>query len=337
MDNLISIIVPAFNIENHVIKCLDSLINQTYKNIEIIVVDDGSTDHTADILDEYVFGKSKVKVFHKNNEGVTHARLYGVSKSSGAYIGFVDGDDYVEEMMFENLMRNMKEYDADISHCGYQLNYPDGRTEYVYGTKKTIVQDNLTGMKDLLEGKFMEPGLWNKLFRRELLREIFNKPFVDQDIRINEDLLMNYYLFQQAHKSIYEDFCPYHYVLRKNSASKVKINEHRLKDPMRVLEILLEETNDNRELIVIVYQRIIRQLVNIVTMDKKENPKLIEPYRYTIRVELRKNILKILFKSCCGSRLKIMAFWACICPSSYRFVHKRYEKIKGLDKKFSAE
>ena len=337
MDNLISIIVPAFNIENHVIKCLESLINQTYKDIEIIVVDDGSTDRTAEVLDEYAFGKSKVKIFHKNNEGVTHARLYGVSKSSGAYIGFVDGDDYVEETMFENLMHNMKEQDADISHCGYQLNYPDGKIEYLYNTNRIVTQDNFMGMKDLLEGRFVEPGLCNKLFRKEFFDSIFDRSFIKQNIRINEDLLMNFYLFNQSKKSVYEGVCPYHYVMRKNSASKSKINEHRLKDPMKVLKILLVEVKDNKELMEIVQRRIVRQLVNITTMDEEENPELIEPYRHTMRVELRKNIFKILFKSRCGSRLKIMALWASICPGSYRFVHKKYEHAKGLDKKFSVD
>ena len=100
MKNLISIIIPAYNIENYIAKCLDSLLNQTYRNLEIIVVDDGSSDNTGKVIDDYLSKYDNIKVIHKKNAGVSAARNSGIEVASGDYIGFVDGDDTVDEEMF---------------------------------------------------------------------------------------------------------------------------------------------------------------------------------------------------------------------------------------------
>ena len=131
MNHLISIIVPAYNIEKYIGRCLDSILNQTYKNIEVIVVNDGSSDSTGSIIDDYSRKDDRVKPFHKENGGVSSARILGVNHAIGDYIGFVDGDDYVEPEMFEHLLNNALKYNADISHCGYQMVFPNGRIERI--------------------------------------------------------------------------------------------------------------------------------------------------------------------------------------------------------------
>ena len=156
MDCKISVIVPTYNIENEITRCVESILRQTYQNLEIILVNDGSTDGTLNVLQELSQRDPRIRVINKSNEGVTRARLDGVKAATGDWIGFVDGDDYVEPMMFETLLENVYQYDADISHCGYQMVFPS-RVDYYYNTGRVVQQDHITGLKDLLIGAFIEP------------------------------------------------------------------------------------------------------------------------------------------------------------------------------------
>lgn len=236
---MISVIVPAYNLKDYISRTLDSILAQTYKQLEVIVVDDGSTDGTAAVLDEYAAVHPQIRVIHQSNSGVTSARLHGVSMASGEWIGFVDGDDEIESDMYERLMENALQYRADISHCGYQMVFPDGRIHYFHNSGRIVQQDNTCGMKDLLDGSVVEPGLWNKLFRKNLFDCLISSDLMEKSIKINEDLLMNFYLFKQAQRSIFEDVCPYHYIVRYSSASRQKLNQHKIYDPIRVRELIL--------------------------------------------------------------------------------------------------
>ena len=237
-NDLISVVVPAYNNGPWLPRCLESLLAQTYENLEIIVVNDGSKDDTREVLDGYAARYSRIKAIHKENGGVTSARLRGVAEAKGRWIGFVDGDDETEPDMYERLLCNAHTREADISHCGHQILFPDGRIAYVHNSGAVRIQDRMTGLRDLLDGSQIESGLWNKLYRRELFEGLAEK--MDFSIRNNEDLLMNYHLFSQAKKAVYEDFCPYHYILRVGSASYRVLNEHSLFDPIRVRKSILE-------------------------------------------------------------------------------------------------
>ena len=133
----ISIIVPIFNIEKYLSRCLDSILEQTYKNLEVILVDDGSVDNSGMIADKYARKDQRIKVIHQVNQGVSAARNTGIDLATGDYIGFVDGDDYIEPDMYEILMRIIEEQQVDIAHCGYQMVYPS-KTEFYYNTKEKI-------------------------------------------------------------------------------------------------------------------------------------------------------------------------------------------------------
>ena len=331
MNNKISVIVPAYNIASDLPRCLDSLIAQTYRNLEIIVVNDGSKDNTADVINTYAARDSRIKAIHKENGGVTSARLRGVAEATGEYIGFVDGDDDIAPDMYAMLMENATAYGADIAHCGYQMVFPSGKVDYYYNTGRIVEQDNTKGMWDLIEGGFIEPGLVCKLYRRELFAGL--SEWMDTTIRINEDLLMNFYLFRQAKKSVFEDICPYRYILRTGSAATSKLNEHKLRDPMKVTRILLKEAPE--AVAPVVYCKWVRMLIGGATILRGEQEDLIAPYRKETRKELRRNLGEILKN--CGWKLKIMALWAAVWPWSYGFVHEMYMKVTGLDKKYSLE
>lgn len=241
----ISVIVPCYNVAEFIPRCLNSILSQTYNNIEIIAVNDGSTDYTAQTLNEYAKKHSNIKVIHKENGGVTSARLRGVREASGEWIGFVDSDDEIEPEMYERLLRNAEKYNAQISHCGYQMIFADGRVHYFHNTGKVVALDNQAGVKALLDGSMIEPGLCNKLFHKTLLHSLFQKHSVPTDIKINEDLLMNYYLFSEAEISVFDDFCPYHYIVRDTSASRTTINRNKIYDPIKVKTIIRSHSNED--------------------------------------------------------------------------------------------
>lgn len=332
-DLKISIIIPVFNIEAYISNCLDSVIAQTYQNLEIIIVDDGSKDTTAAIADGYAVRDSRIKVIHQKNSGVTSARLNGVAAATGEYVGFVDGDDYIEPDMFQKLVENAVKFDADISHCGYRMVFHN-RVDMYYETGKLVQQDQTTGVKDLLTGAFVEPGLVNKLFRRELFDALLHDDIIDMSIKNHEDLLMNYYLFREAKSSVFEDVCPYHYLVRGDSAANRQLNSHQLLDPIRVVKILMQETDGQSKLQGIVFQRLIRLEISLATKELKLNPELIRPNRKQARRELRQMLPGILKSDCVGLKLKIMALGVVVCPVAYQWIHKVYARITGSDKKY---
>lgn len=251
----ISVVVPAFNIEEYLPTCIESILAQTYPNIEIILVDDGSIDQTGRIIDNYRYNyPEKIICMHLKNGGVLEARLKGISVASGDWIGFVDGDDEIEKDMYARLINNANIYQADISHCGYQTIVNNGeRIHFFYNTGKLVEQDRISGLKDLLEGSFVEPGLCNKLFKKELFNNLQQEKILNDLIRINEDLLMNYLLFKRADKAIYEDFCPYHYMSRGSSVTRSEFKEYKVFDPLKVKKYILDDAES--ELKNVAYQK----------------------------------------------------------------------------------
>lgn len=237
-DALISVVIPAYNCAQWLPRCLDSILNQTYPNLEIIVVNDGSTDETSQIMDAYAQRDCRIRCVHKENGGVTSARLCGVQEARGVWIGFADGDDELEPEMIEHLALNASAYCAQISHCGYQENYSDGSTVLHHGTGILKTQDTHTALRDLLEERIVEPSLCTKLFHSSLFEGIQNK--MDSKIRNNEDMLMNYFLFTKAKCAVFEDVCPYHYLIRQGSASRRKPDQSIIYDPIRVRQIILD-------------------------------------------------------------------------------------------------
>ena len=327
MDNKISIIVPAYNIETYLARTLDSILDQTYRNLEVIVVNDGSKDGTGAVLDRYAARDPRIRAIHKENGGVTSARLRGLAEATGEWIGFVDGDDLAEPDMYERLLENSLKYDADISHCGYRMVFPS-RVDYYHNTGKLLEQDHDAGLRDLICGSFVEPALWNKLYRRSLFAGITEK--MDFSIKINEDVLMNYWLFKASRKSVYEDFCPYHYVLRPGSAATSKLNEHKLRDPMKVTRAIFDDADEMLRPTALA--RLARQLIGGASMDANEQPQLVKPYRRECRRELRQRLFSILRCSAVGGKLKLMALITALCPWGYGLVHQLYARARGLDK-----
>lgn len=331
MNEKISVIIPAYNIEKDLPRCLESVLAQAYPNLEVLLVNDGSSDGTGAVIDAFADKDRRIKAIHKENGGVTSARLRGVAEAKGDWIAFVDGDDYIEPEMLGHLLENARAYGADISHCGYQMVFPE-QVDWYYNTGKQTQQPGKQGLYDLLEGRFVEPALWNKLYRRELFDGL--ERWMNKSIRVNEDLLMNAFLFRKAEMAVHEDICPYHYILRRGSAMVSQFNEHKLKDPLRVVDILLRDETDSRAR-EILENRLAYQLIGGATMNPDAQKELILPWRKSCRQRLRNMVpLKGAYFS---KRIKILALWAAVWPWSYYMVHKVYARIRGTDRKYEVK
>ena len=149
-DYLISIIIPVYNVEKYLRKCLDSIINQTYKKLEIILIDDGSTDNSGKICEEYAKKDDRIIVIHKENAGVSSARNRGIELANGKYIGFIDSDDWIEENMYETLYQNLLQFDVDISMCNYSIIRNHKKTFHKHDLEDGILIDNKKEFFELL-------------------------------------------------------------------------------------------------------------------------------------------------------------------------------------------
>lgn len=328
----ISVIVPCYNIEKYVKKTVQSILAQTYQNIEILLVDDGSTDETPDIIDNLAREYAGVNSYHKENGGVSSARLLGIDNASGEWITFVDGDDLLKPNMYAELMNTAIMYDADISHCGYEMVFSDHIDQY-YGTGRIVKQNSFEGLRDLLSGQFIEPSLVNKLYKRDLVRAAYTDCAKNQNIQYLEDLLWNYYFFKRASSSIYVDKCFYQYVLRKGSASMAKADPHKVLDPIRVFKIIINDTCGQKDLQRIVKVREIIKLIDLSTMETTDAPAWKERCVKRATFILKKDRYSIYFGEY-NLRIKVMVFLASISPGLYSVVRKTYSKFRGTDHRY---
>lgn len=208
---IISIIVPVYNIENYISKCLDSLLIQTIKEIEIIVVDDGSTDSSGEICNEYSLKDNRVVVIHKKNGGLSSARNTGLEIAKGEYVGFVDGDDWIAEDMFEFLHNISITHDADISICGHFI--VDGElVDPIRNDGDIKVLNHAEALSAILLDDEINSFAWDKLYKREL--------FIDLSYPVGrrfEDIAFTYLIFNRAKKVVQANVSKYFYVRRNGS------------------------------------------------------------------------------------------------------------------------
>lgn len=210
---LLSVVVPVYNVEKYLRKCIDSIINQSIKPIEIILVDDGSTDNSGSICDEYSNIESII-VLHKANGGLSDARNAGVKLARTQYIGFVDSDDYIEKDMYELLYSNMVKFDADISFCGTYDVYAT-ETRLAYSTTEGLFQtDSKEAVKLVLEGKKASVSAVNKLYKKSLL---IKHPFLVGKTSEDAHFIIPY--LTEIQKAVFDMSPKYYYVHREGTTT----------------------------------------------------------------------------------------------------------------------
>ncbi len=221
MDKLISIIVPIYNMGPYLERCLDSIVNQTYKNLEIILVDDGSTDGSGAICDRYAEKDGRIIVIHKKNEGPSDARNKGINLAKGDFIAFVDGDDYIAPDMYEALYKYMKG-DVGISCCG-TCNIGLRDKKVANKTKGAVAYRTEEALEELLKGELLCFSACDKLFRRNIIGNIrFPKG------RLCEDLPFTYQVIKRSNKVVNIGEVKYFYCYREDSRSKAAFSKRRM-------------------------------------------------------------------------------------------------------------
>ena len=210
-NDLISIIIPLYKVEKYLEKFIESVLKQTYTNLQIILVDDGSPDNCGKICDEYAKKDSRIEVIHKANGGLSDARNVGISKAKGRYIGFVDSDDYIKEDMYEILLNLIKKYDADVSICNL-YDVIDGN-ECIRNKENGIREySRIDILKEILLDKNIQSYAWNKLYKKELFDEIkypIGKKY--------EDIGTTFYLLEKCNKVVVTGKSEYYYINRQDS------------------------------------------------------------------------------------------------------------------------
>lgn len=215
MEEKISIIVPVYKVEKYLNKCVDSLICQTYQNLEIILVDDGSPDNCPKICDEYAKKDSRVKVVHKENGGLSDARNAGMKEITGEYVSFIDSDDYVSIDFFESLFNVMNKTQSDIVECSVLKVYEgreNDRSETNSNTEEVKVFNTEDALKNLILDVLFRQHVWNKLYKASVVKDIlFEKG------KLNEDEFWTYQVFGNAKKVARYEKSMYFYLQRQGS------------------------------------------------------------------------------------------------------------------------
>lgn len=206
----ISVIVPIYNAEHTLPRCVDSIVAQSFTDWELVLVDDGSGDHSGEICDRYASQDERIRVIHKPNEGVAATRMAGITAAVGEYSIQVDADDWVEPQMLERLYATARSEDADVVICDFYDDY-DGRKPQRYRAQKPLGLESGELLRDLLEGHQLRPYCWNKLVRQECYSKY--GVVIPGDISHGEDFLLCLALFKNPDiKVAYHHEAYYHYV-----------------------------------------------------------------------------------------------------------------------------
>lgn len=223
MNPLISVIVPIYNVEKYLARCVDSIVNQTYKNLEIILVDDGSPDLCPQMCDDYAEKESRIKVVHKKNGGLSDARNAGMAVATGEYISFIDSDDYVSDDFIECLLDVMNKENSDIAECSVVKFYEDNRFDEFIDDLSVKTYDTQDAMSALIAENPFHQHVWNKLYKTELVKDI---PYAVG--KLNEDEFWTYRVFGRANKVARLNKTMYYYFQRNSSIMGVGYNIRRL-------------------------------------------------------------------------------------------------------------
>lgn len=322
MDDLISIIIPVYNVENYIEKCLDSIVNQTYRNLQIILIDDGSTDGSGLICDVYAKRDERIQVVHQKNSGVSKARNKGLSLVKGKYVGFCDADDWIEQDMYEYLYNLLKHTKYSIAVCGVWLETIEGKTPVGYATRDTLYLGVPDALAALHVGKETNAWLWTKLFVTDHIKNIT----FDENLKVAEDYIFECDVLVKSNGMICGTESKYHYVQRKSSVSNNGYTvefEKGVATVKRYVERYVEMYPDKaREL----KAKYILELMGILTAMIKGNN--IDYKRVAeIKKILRSNIKDYLFTKGVAMHLKGSALVICFSFKFFVFFYRKNKKF----------
>lgn len=328
---LISIIVPIFQAEAFLEESINSILNQTLRNIEVILIDDGSTDRSGSICDTFVAKDERVKCIHKKNEGQSLARNIGIDNATGKYIGFMDSDDFLYPEMCETLYECAEKNNADISGASYITQDEQGNITHNKHSQKSYAYDNYEGIKAYLSLK-IDLYVWTKIYRKEMIDQ--HRIRFEENLGTDEDWLFNNAAFFAAKKTVIKDIPLYRYLERKNSNCRTF--------PYRKSRIYLENTchritkteNDIEgrypDLLYLAKYRTIEACIQMLfVISKKNKRKDSEPYYSWIKTYLRKNADIVIQERKQWSMSLTGTLLAAYMPKSLYYYLKKWKHRKG--------
>ena len=323
---LISVIVPVYKVEEYLDKCVKSLVKQTYEDIEIVLVDDGSPDNCPELCDRYAAEYEKVTAIHKPNGGLGDARNYGVKHAKGNHIVFVDSDDYVGPEYVENLVKLKDKFNADISIMRIKREQ-ENKSQRVKKAPRfeehLITKEN--AIFECYSGDKVSWTACGKLYKKEVL---LKHPFPKG---LYEDAAVMYLILDECDRVAVGDHeGDYHYIVREGSILKSKLK----KEHMRVFEIckdfseFIRKNYANIDIIgVLYYRKAVTQMLNLQAMSEKMYNRIYYKYRKMFR----RNLFRIIKCNDVSVRTKYYTFMLCLTPSIYRLQYsilKRRRKNK---------
>ncbi len=314
MDDLISVIINVYNGENFIGKCLDSIINQTYKNLEILIINDGSTDNTKDICESYK--DKRIRIINQQNMGLSLARNVGIDNAKGEYLYFVDVDDFVEKDVIEYLYNMCKKYGTLMASCRamdiYDYNY------IVNNSKEEInVITNIDMLKKILLSKERAGNFWNKLIKKEVFDNI---RFENRQIN---DVVVVYKLVLTTEKIAYSNQIKYYYLIRKGSITGIR-NEKRSID---LYKAVVERYNYIKN----IYPNLIENeicLISKIMMLYTEDKKILQDFlKEQKAIKLARGLISIkVMNAKINLKLKLKMLFFKINPKLYKLIAQKYKK-----------
>lgn len=253
LEKKITVIVPIYNAEAYLSKCIESILNQTYSNLEIILIDDGSTDQSGKICDDFAKQDRRIEVYHTINRGLVAARKWGLERSTGEFIGFVDADDYIEPNMFEVLFESICNSDADFVHTGY-IEENENDREFIevldYNNGLYELQSD-EDREDFLirfvlrpeSERFVSYSIWSKLYRSELIKSSYF--LLQDDQQYGEDLYSLCLCILQSRRIYLKRCAMYHYVARNSSMSHLQKTDYYIKEMELIANLIKTIRNYN--------------------------------------------------------------------------------------------
>ena len=317
MQELISVVVPVYKVEKYLKRCIESIIKQTYKNIEIILVDDGSPDNCGKICDEYASKDKRIKVIHKKNGGLSSARNEGLKIANGEYISFIDSDDYISNVFIEKLYSICKEQKCEIALCEYERVYDKIEHNCIEENKNENSIIEIYNNKEILKKIYSKDYLitivaWNKLYNKKLFKNI-----VFPEGRLHEDEATTYKILYNTKKVAILREKLYYYFYDINSIMNKKYNLKRL-DILYALKDRADffESIKEIELYELTMKKYTEALINCYILCKRN----IDDSKYIQDILLnnfKKNIMNLIKYKNVKIKSKLKIIFAYICPNLY--------------------
>lgn len=312
--SLVTIVVPIYNMEKYMKKCIMGLLEQSFQDIEIVLVDDGSTDNSLELCDEYAFHyPDKIRVIHKENGGLSSARNAGIDIARGEYIIFPDPDDWVDSDYIEKAMQIQMKYQPDLVCMGHYVEYDD-RTILANQNEKFIQMSGQEAQRSLLLPPCMNGFAWNKLYHLDIIRKN-NLKFLD-DVGTTEDLDFAFRYLKYCESVC---FAPearvYHYYQRVGAATQNKFSVKKLEN-IHTYEKMIQECSADSEIVEASENEICNTAINLCWMYKKDNCDDKESWAL-LRKYMKKYLLGYLRSRHYNVGRKVQAILAYFVPSLY--------------------